>query len=233
MTHLWPVIHVDTLELACVNAAMAARCGVKGVFLIGVFLIHMQGQDEVLDPIAEHLRALHPSLLLGVNYLSLSANEALRRAISMGYDASWSDKPGVRSDGVSPHTQEMARLLTEHPQHQFFASVAFKYQKEDPDPGEAAKRAWALGMIPTTSGVATGSAPELGKLDAIRRTIGPEAPLALASGVDNQNIDLLSPYLSDVLVSTGISADFHTFDEALLHSLAQKTKMPGYPGICH
>ena len=108
----------------------------------------------------------------------------------------------------------MAEVLAARPDHTFFASVAFKYQPADPDPGEAARRALELGMLPTTSGDATGHAPDPAKLERIRAIIGPpsaHAPLALASGVSPENAAALAPHLTDVLVSTGVSSDFHTF----------------------
>jgi hypothetical protein len=214
MAHLWPVIHLDTPELAYRNAAIAQRAGVRGVFLI-----HMDGLDEQIDPIAEQIKQRYPGLRVGVNYLSLDAPTALARAIALGHDASWSDKPGVRSDYIDPSAQGMSELLRNNPKHQFFASVAFKYQPNDPDPGTAAMRALRLGMTPTTSGKGTGHAPPVEKLALIRQTIGAEAPLALASGATPDNAQVLAPYLSDILVSTGISSSFSEFDEALLGRL--------------
>lgn len=214
MTHIWPVIHIDTPEIACANAAMAARHGAKGVFLI-----QMEGDDEKIDPIAQLIFSLHPGLLVGVNYLSLPAPRALERAIEKGYNASWSDNPGVRSDSIASFVPDIERTLQDYPDHLFFGSVAFKYQKKESDPGEAAKRALDFRMLPTTSGQATGHAPEVEKLIEIRRVIGVQAPLALASGVTPENASILAPYLSDILVSTGISANFYEFDEAKLLEL--------------
>jgi hypothetical protein len=216
-TRIWPVIHVSTPELALRNAEMAARVGAHGVFLI-----HMEGHDELLDPLGEGIMTRFPGLHVGVNYLSMKAPDALARAVRLGYSASWSDSPGVRSDGVDDGARDMASILTLHPRHHFFASVAFKYQPLDPNPGLAAQRALGLGMIPTTSGVATGSAPDVAKLDGIRQIIGAKAagvPLAVASGVTPENAAELLPYLSDVLVSTGISESFHVFDETRLRQL--------------
>lgn len=219
MTQLWPVIHLDTPELAYRNAAIAQRAGVRGIFLI-----HMDGLDEQIDPIAEQIRQRYPDLRIGVNYLSLDAPTALARAIALGHDASWSDRPGIRSDSLDPAAEAMHTLLKEHPKHQFFASVAFKYQPTDPNPGLAAARALELGMIPTTSGLATGKAPPVEKLELIRQTIGNIAPLALASGATPDNAHLLALHLSDILVSTGISSSFYEFDEALLGKLVLSTR---------
>ena len=62
---VWPVIHLSTLELAYRNASMAAEHGAEGVFLI-----HMDGDDEQILPVALHLKSRLPGLMLGGNYLS-------------------------------------------------------------------------------------------------------------------------------------------------------------------
>lgn len=213
MTNIWPVIHITDLDKALYNAEVAYHCGATGVFLI-----HMTGEDDLIDPIAGKIRKCFPDLRLGVNYLSLSAKEALVHSINRGYDATWSDRSGVRSDRVEPFAHELAELLVEHPQHLFFGSVAFKYQPNDPDPARAAVLASQLGFLPTTSGPATGHPPDIAKLDTMYRALSQAgySRLALASGASPQNIALMAPMLSDVLISTGISAEFHTFDPALL-----------------
>lgn len=211
---VWPVIHVQSQAQVLANAAIAAAAGVHGVFLI-----HMDGEDDTLDPLGAVLRARYPELKIGVNYLSLPAPAALEHSLASGFDATWTDKPGVRSDGEAWHVPALAARLAAHPKHLFFGSVAFKYQPEDPEPGAAAVKAWARGMIPTTSGLATGQAPSLEKLVAIRAALGPNAPLALASGVDPNNVALLAPLLTDILVSTGISRDFYNFNPERLAQL--------------
>ncbi len=210
---IWPVIHIENAEQALLNAAIASKNGVHGVFLI-----QMEGNDEIIDPIAETIRVAYPSLQLGVNYLSLSAEEALKRALARNYHASWSDRPGVRSDMITPAALLNQQLL-QGQAHTYFASVAFKYQPTDSDPGMAAKKAISLGMLPTTSGTATGIAPDIEKLQTMRNTIGPGAPLAVASGVDPDNIHAIAPWVSDILVSTGISSDFYHFDDKRLKDL--------------
>jgi len=211
---VWPVIHLSTPEIAYSNAAIASRCGCSGVFLI-----HMEGKDDQLDPVAIEIKRRHPDLLVGLNYLSLPAHIALARSLSLGMDATWTDKSGVRSDRVdSMTTNAIEPMLKENPGHLFFGSIAFKYQPEDLDPPKAALLALDLGMIPTTSGLATGSAPNPKKLSAIRQAIG-DRPLALASGVTPDNAYELSGFLSHILVSTGISKSFHEFDEGELATL--------------
>lgn len=216
---VWPVIHVRDAETALSNAALAAQLGAHGVFLI-----QMEGHDELLDPIAKTIRERFPSLALGVNYLSMDADFALGRAIHHTYHASWTDNPGVRSDGTQAMGEACADQLRHHPDHEFFAAVAFKYQRVDPAPASAAQKALAMGMLPTTSGAATGVAPDVEKLAAIRAGIGPEARLAVASGVTPENVAAMKPFVTDFLVATGIGQDFYTFDRGKLEALMRALK---------
>ena len=213
MTRIWPVIHLSTPEMALQNARLAEELGAHGVFLI-----HMDGWDDQIDPVAARGLKECPRLNLGVNYLSLPAKVAVERSLRLGYHATWSDSPIVRSDYLDTSAQEISDLL-KHQAHRFFASVAFKYQKIDPNPGLAAERALSLGMTPTTSGEATGHAPSSDKLEKIRDVIGKDASLALASGVTPENASVFAPCLTDILVSTGISSSFYEFDRDLLESL--------------
>lgn len=215
---IWPVIHVSNPEQALNNARVASEAGVYGVFLI-----QMEGQDEVLDPIATQIRQHFPQLKIGVNYLSLDPVSAVRRALAKQYDATWSDRPGVRSDAIASQAHEVSAYVLSNPDHRFFASVAFKYQPIDLDPPRAAQMAHELGFIPTTSGLATGAAPTCEKLEAIRLHLGDksQAPFAVASGITPENVAQLGRGLTDILVSTGISSDFYTFDPELLQSLVR------------
>lgn len=211
---VWPVIHLDTIELALSNAAIAAAHGCAGVFLIS-----MDGRDHLIKEAAEAIRAEHPQLALGANFLTLRADAALARSLAARFAATWTDKPGVRSDGISGMAGGLRAVLDAHPGHFFFASVAFKYQPVDLDPPTAARLAADLGMIPTTSGAATGQAPPAAKLAAMRAVV---PQLALASGATPENIDALAPHLTHLLVSTGISKSFHAFDDAKLGRLMSR-----------
>lgn len=223
MTHplpqVWPVIHLSTELKNTENVRIAVACGCPGVFLI-----HMGGEDELIDPFALQLKRAHPSLMVGVNYLTLPAHLALERSLKLGLDATWTDNPGVRSDVISSHVEFITRQLglTQRP-HLFFGSVAFKYQPAEPDPAEAARRAAGFGMIPTTSGSKTGVAPEPAKLAAMRQALG-DGPLAVASGFTPDNAYELGRFVTHILVSTGISkfGSDDEFDETLLRRLIEQ-----------
>lgn len=211
---VWPVIHLAAPELAYRNAEIAFANGAAGVFVIS-----MDGMDDNIDPVAVELKRRHPGRRVGVNYLTLPAHIALPRSLSLGMDATWADRPGVRSEAVSDKVASaISSVLAANPGHLFFGSVAFKYQPIDRDPPKAAQLAIRHGMIPTTSGERTGIAPPEAKLQGIREAIG-DGPLALASGVTPGNAAELGRFLSHILVATGISKSEHELDEGLLRSL--------------
>jgi hypothetical protein len=214
---VWPVIHLSTPELAYRNADIAVRCGAAGVFLI-----EMGGLDDAIDPVAVELKRRYPNLKVGINYLSLPAPIALVRTIGLGMDATWADRPGVRSNCIEDSVEAITPVLRTNPGHLFFASVAFKYQPVDPNPALAALRAHELGMIPTTSGTATGVAPSSQKLYGMRKVLGDKPPLAVASGITQDNAYELGRFLSHILVSTGISESFYSFSEPLLARLMEQ-----------
>lgn len=219
---IWPVIHLHDLDLAYRNAVLAVENKANGVFLI-----HMGGQDEQVLTTALFLKERLPELKLGANFLSMEAVGAVRAARQIGLDATWSDNPGIRSDRLGPEVDALEEEVRNRGPRLFFASVAFKYQPEDTDPGLAALRAWERGFVPTTSGPATGQAPTVQKLAAIRKALNahnPRASLALASGADPDNIAQLAPFLSHVLVATGISSSEVAFDPIKLRRFVEAAR---------
>jgi hypothetical protein len=178
----------------------------------------MQGDDDIIDPVAHGIKSRLPDLKVGVNYLTMPADKALKRSLEEGHDATWTDAAGIHSEGVMDLPRRCAELLEPRPEHKFFAGVAFKYQRAEPNPVAASLMARDFGFIPTTSGEATGQAPGTKKLADMREGLGTH-PLAIASGITPENVGELGRYLSHILVATGISKTFHDFDEEKLRTL--------------
>ena len=242
---VWPVIHYTSDAIALDNAAMAAEVGATGVFVIS-----MEGNDAPLVPVATLIKKRHPLLKVGVNHLGLPPSGSLAHNLHARLDATWTDSPGVSSAFISPAAQAVSQRLRWVPHHLFFASVAFKYQAPEPAPGRAAVMAATLGMIPTSSGTATGVAADLSKLNAMhedllefsntpaaRESNWPRrAPtdLGLASGVTPENVVDVIGLVSHILVATGISADEHHFDyeklALLMGRIAAAPKLPRREG---
>jgi hypothetical protein len=202
-----PVVHYRDRTQAFSQSELAFDAGAPGIFLIS----HNR-HDALLAPLACDIKARHPDKFVGVNHLGLSAVESFADVLRSGLDGMWTDRPGVDSRGV--RDERLFHLAQEHPALRVFASVAFKYQAMEVDPPMAARHALDAGYLPTTSGTATGVAAPLAKIRAMSEATGRK--LAIASGMTAENIRILGPYLSHVLVATGVSKDEYHFDYELL-----------------
>jgi len=214
------VIHHRDDATSLTNAVVAANAGCHGVFLI-----QMEGQDDLIDSSAIQIKSMFPELLIGTNRLVTHPLEAIQRDISMHLDATWCDDPGIRSTGVNQLGERIAKSVAGvravRPNYLYFGSVAFKGQEIDHNPARAAVLAAELGYVATTSGPRTGEPPAIEKLAAMKQALGAQ-PLAVASGVSPANIGEIAPYVDWVLVSTGISRTFHDFDPLLLRDLVRE-----------
>lgn len=212
-----PVIHVrpdsGSLTHTLNNAAMAFEAGADGVFLIS-----MDGHDELLADLGREVKKRHEDKLVGLNYLTLSAQQAIARSAGAGMDMTWSDNAQVHTSQSLDAAFSIATTLSGFKGHQFLGGVAFKYQRHEPMPDLAAVRAADLGFVPTTSGPGTGKAADLDKIISMSQALR-GGDLAIASGITPDNVATYSPYLSHILVSTGVSKSEHDFDFELLMQL--------------
>lgn len=210
-----PVIHYADDNQAMRNAERAVAAGCPGVMLI-----EMSGKNHVLPQIAGSIKAVWPDLLVGLNFLNATTAREMPSSMIYQLDMTWTDEQLTHSSGgARMEAIRIAQSLNGRRDHLFFCGVAFKYQPAEPDPASAAREAVRLGMIPTTSGPGTGQAADPSAIAALRAAIGPDAPLAIASGITPENVGAFLPHLSHILVSTGVSSSFHEFDPARLAAL--------------
>jgi hypothetical protein len=223
-TKLIAVIHHHNDELSLENARMADAAGFDGVSLI-----HMQGLDELIDRPSVRIKSEFPELAVIANRLTTPPELVVPRDLALGLDGTWVDNPGVSSNGFTPVTDiyreafDRARRINGN--YQFFGSVAFKTQQPEPSDDHAAtaaQKASALGWVATTSGPATGIAPDLQKLRTMRHRI-PQGDMAVASGVTPENAADISLFVDWIFISTGISKDFHTFDPEKMRKVRAAT----------
>lgn len=214
---IYPVIHYLDRATAFNEIQVARRCGADGVFLIS----HRGADQELLDVAGDAKRA-NPDFPIGVNLLTWEPSRAAFMAHAAGLDMAWADDMGVSSQGVTLVGATLWKFGQMHPELQLFASVAFKYRAPEPRPAQAALYALGAGFIPTTSGAATGSAPEVTKIARMSAATG--GTLAVASGMTPDNVAEYAPYLSHILVATGVALDEHRIDPAKLGRLIAVTK---------
>lgn len=218
VAQIFPVIHHLDAKTSISEADLSFKCGADGVFLIS-----HHGQDSDLFEPYKIIKSRYPHKKVGINFLSKTAIDAAEIAISDKLDMVWTDNPGVHSSGISDDAITLAHMISDHP-IMFFGSVAFKYQKSDNKPEMAALIAESLGMIPTTSGKGTGYAPELAKIKSMYNILKQTKHLAIASGMTPENIKDFAPYLSHILVSTGISKGEYHIDEGKLKLFINNSK---------
>lgn len=232
-TNVFPVIHHCDNEITLRNAAIVADAG-----CIGLFLIQMNARDGELDAPAQKIKKRWPKMLLGINRLSCTPQRAIKWNNTLGVKVTWNDQLVITSKGVSQNAKYISGLLGTMPNHRLFTSVAFKYQAHEPDPAKAAQLVAGMGpqWIVTTSGAATGEAPDVEKLKMMKEAIG-QSPLAVASGISLENAKMLFPYVDCALVSTHLGCDlaggrldFYNFDAkklALMMEIARNSPAAG------
>ena len=219
-----PVIHVTDVPQTVRNVRAALAEGAQGVFLIN----HDFPKDGLI-PIIGRVREAFPSAWLGVNFLGVTGLEAFPilgelEAKGVQFDAYWADDARIEESGTE---QAEAEAITAARAQSgwtglYFGGTAFKKQREvaAADWGRAAEAACRHMDAVTTSGVATGEAADVSKIETFREACG-DHPLAVASGVTPENVHLYASLVDAILVATGINqeGDFYNIDRSRLRRL--------------
>lgn len=212
------VVHATSPRQALDQSALALDAGADGVFLIS----HGQIKPNRLAHLADQLVRLasmagsegvrsSADRLVGVNLLGLSPAEAVRELRRVPrVRALWSDKCDARDDEDLAPSGPL-----------FFGGAAFKYQREVPLHlvGVAAATAASLCDVVTTSGPATGEPPDPEKLRLMRAALGDHA-LAVASGVDADNVGAMLPHADAFLVASSLETSHGALDRGAVEELA-------------
>lgn len=210
------VVHVEDETTMLRNVTVAQEQGADGVFLIS----HAQVQWPQLLSLYHAARTQFPEYWLGVNMLDLRACEAVALHRYTG-DGVWADDAGVYSNTDTSEARRVARSrLSGGWKGLYFGGVAFKHQRHVTDPAEAARAAIPYVDVVTTSGSATGTAPDAKKIQCMKEAIG-EHPLAIASGMTPDNVLTFMPWADCFLVATGISRSFTELNPVLVRAFAE------------
>jgi len=208
----FPVLHPVSDVALYRSLETVLSAGAAGVFLID------QGMPAPI--VLQHAHAIacaHPTLAVGVNLLALPLRRTLslvarRHAIRM----IWVDEAPVGNLAVEER-YVIDRAFYVHAA--LFGGIAFKYGPSVDDADVPSLIARARGGHPplvdvvTTSGVKTGAPPTIEKIRLFRASLGPEAPLAIASGMTVDNVESFVEAGADAfLVATGIERSFGVLD---------------------
>lgn len=223
------VIHVVDYFQAWRNIEIAARAGADGAFLISHGKVPASELIEIYKTIKEEHRSHDMrTFWLGINCLDIGETEIFHK-VPADADGIWLDDLGLRlRDPKQKRAEKIrtARLLSKW-EGLLFGGVAFKYQEAVPlnDLAELCWTARDYTDVITTSGDATGKAPELKKIQLMNDAIG-SFPSAIASGMTPENVKDYIPYVHCILAATGISKSFTEFDPAEVRAMAQNIHAP-------
>lgn len=225
-----PVLHVLDTPRTLRNLRHVIAAGAPGCFLI-----NHDFEPERFLPIIRDVRAVHPSLWLGVNFLAVTGRDAFPMLGALAdegvtVDAYWADDARIDEYGNNAEAREISEIYEKSSwRGLYFGGTCFKKQREvAPEHYSAAAReACAFMDVVTTSGVATGQEADLGKIETFRAAIG-DKPLALASGITPEN----AASYADVdcfMVATGINipGNFYDIDPERLTTLMRVTRTLG------
>lgn len=226
-----PVIHVLDSEQARKNIEVALAGGCRGVFLI-----NHDFEKEKLVPIIKEMRHAFPDIWLGVNFLAVTGKYAFPilgelQAEGIQVDGYWADDARMderRAEDDQPEAEEIATIRASSGwDGLYIGGTAFKKQR-DVDPAHYAKSARVATRymdVVVTSGIATGHAADVGKIEIFREHCG-ETALGLASGITPQNAAEYADAVDLFMVATGINfdGDFYNIDPDRLKHLMDLTQ---------
>lgn len=213
------VVHVLNLKQACEQVSIAHDAGVDGVWLID----HAGGHRDLLS-LTGVVRAAFPDFWVGVNFLDLRIDDAMG-IVDDRVNGLWSDNAHVHlGDDLKVAERAQELRVARGWQGLYFGGTAFKGQRNEHDVGAAAERAVPFVDVVTTSGAATGvSAPE-SKVRQMHAALGGRRPLALASGITPDNVETYLPYVSFLMVATGVSRSFHELEPSEVGRLVDRVR---------
>jgi hypothetical protein len=218
-------------EQAETNTRLAIEGGCPGVFLIN----HDFGVDEFL-PIIRHVRQKFPGIWLAVNFLAVTGKDAfpvLGKLANEGtlVDGYWADDARIDEFADTNNQTEADEILKVKKDSgwdgMYFGGTCFKKQREvlPEHYATSAQLATHFMDVVTTSGIATGHAADLGKIETFRKACG-DTPIAIASGITPQNVHQYAELVDCLMVATGINIqdDFYNIDPTRLNNLMENLK---------
>ncbi len=218
------VIHVVSTAQALQNANIALDEGADGIFLISHGVISdVNLISSTYRYVLATLRRRSLNPFVGLNCLSIMPQDIFK-FIPDYLSGIWIDNLGIKHDREYQHQPNciMEARRKRGWDGLFFGGVAFKHQKavSYENLPEISRAAMKFCDVITTSGEATGKAPEVKKIRLIRKAVG-DFPIAIASGITPENVQEFMPYANCFLVATGISKSFTELNPTRVRRLSQ------------
>lgn len=221
---LLAVVHVESPDQAYHNTEVAFENGADGVFLINHH--HSHGHLLAVYEAVRQRIGKENNHWIGVNMIGLNLESALG-CMPRGCPGLWTDQgviyeteDGEPSVSIAAEDFKNDRKILKF-DGLWFGGYAFKHQVQIKDLFGGARLAKDHIDVITTSGDKTGLMPPLPKIATIRGAIGPDHPLAIASGMTPDNVELFKPYADCFIVATGMSSSFTSLDPTLVKAMAE------------
>lgn len=186
-TELIPVIHMINENQVLTNVETCLSCGVEKVFII-----NHQSTSEELIKCVKRVKETYPKLWVGINMLDKFIEDAI--LYEFGFDGLWCDQSIKLEDYKHRKFEGM-----------LFTGLAFKYQPQPKDIELACKESILTSDVSTTSGPGTGKEANINKIHDLRNHLG-DHPMAIASGVNVDNVSLYKGLVNYLLVASSITS---------------------------
>ncbi len=208
---LYPVIHNERVAGTLNAVERVISAGADGAFLIN----HEFNAASLLRRY-EAVTAAFPDAFIGLNFLDMRHPfDAYQILVVSGLvpDALWTDWYPFDQDCMEYLQELTPRDSTK--ETKLFAGVSHKAANYTENPEQSAlmaQKADPYVDFVTTTGPRTGSPASLEKLTAMRAAIN-RSKLAVASGVNAENVGSYVPLVDAVLVATSLESSFGEIDD--------------------
>lgn len=186
-TELIPVIHMVNQNQVLTNVRTCVESGVEKIFLIN----HQTNKDELIK-CATIVKELYPNLWIGLNMLDVYLEDAI--LYDFDFDGLWCDQTLTIDESKNRKFKGM-----------LFTGLSFKYQPQPKDLEIACEEAILATDVATTSGAVTGRAADINKIKNIHEYLNGH-PMAIASGVNRDNILTYKGLVNYLLVASSITS---------------------------
>jgi len=204
-TELIPVIHMVNQNQVMTNVKTCVESGVQKIFIIN----HQTTSNELIS-CANKVKETYPNLWIGLNMLDVQAKDAI--LYEFDFDGLWCDQ------SIKPDDYKWRKF-----KGMLFSGLAFKYQPQPKDLQLACQESILTSDVSTTSGSGTGKAADISKILQIREYLG-NHPMAIASGVNQDNIYLYKGVVDYLLVASSITSRGEIIYKDKLEELLNKLK---------
>lgn len=190
----------------------------------GIIIINTNCSLDILFNTLNIMKNKYPDLWIGINILGYNIFEVLNYLTEITMvNGLWIDNSYVTDKDY----QNIPEIIINHFKNiswdgLYFGGTLFKYIKYSGDTNKICSNSIPYMDIITTSGDGTGIPIEINKLQNIYNIIDNKRPIALASGITSDNIDIIKEYVDIFIVGTYIVDDNYNININNLNLLINK-----------